>query len=66
MTIAASPDPWTLSPSSSKQGYSLSPPTTNSQTKEDVTMDRSVSSTTFIGEDVKDSRLEQVITLGGF
>ncbi|XP_063679610.1 transcription factor GATA-4-like isoform X2 [Bolinopsis microptera] len=60
--MTASPDPWTLSPSSSKQGYSLSPPTTNSQTKEDVTMDRSVSSTTFIGEDVKDSRYEVITT----
>lgn len=52
--MTASPDPWTLSPTtpSAKQGYSLSPPTT----KEDLTMDRSVSSTTFLGEDSKDTR----------
>ncbi|KAL5260387.1 hypothetical protein ACHWQZ_G010490 [Mnemiopsis leidyi] len=60
--MTVSPDPWTLSPNTSKQGYSLSPPTTISQSKEDVTMDRSVSSTTFIGEDVKDSRYEVITT----
>nr|AHA51251.1 GATA domain-containing protein [Bathyctena chuni] len=47
---------WSLSPSPS------TPKPPYSQPKEDPTMDRSISSTTFIGEDIKDNRFDIIST----